>query len=180
MPGQTWNLNELQEAFPNALISPMYGYTGQGGVAMIDKSVRGKGIVFATTNKHLKIDGEKVTESNLADMYIKMQKKRARAFDEAKSRGLSNEEANAEVADRVPPIIRAIVATPNGSFINDYFTLSFSDLTSTDDDGKSKLDIQQVKDYIGTYGSNTTAARMLVALWNYRAGLNNFLDAYKK
>lgn len=179
VPGQTWNLNELQEAFPNALISPMYGYTGQGGVAMIDKSVRGKGIVFATTNKHLKIDGEKVTESNLADMYIKMQKKRARAFDEAKSRGLSNEEANAEVADRVPPIIRAIIATPNGSFINDYFTLSFSDLTSTDDDGKSKLDIQQVKDYIGTYGSNTTAARMLVALWNYRAGLNNFLDAYK-
>lgn len=178
VPDQTWNLDKVREAFPNAIISPMYLYAGHGGVAMVDKSVRGKGVVFATSNKHLKIDGEKVTESNLAEMYLRMQKKRKAALDEAKSRGLSDKEAQAEVAKMVPPLIRMIVANSNGTFIDNYFRLSFNDLVHTADDGKTKLDKNQVKEYLGTFGSNTTAARMLVSMWNYRSGLKNFIKAY--
>lgn len=178
VPDQTWNLDKVREAFPNAIISPMYLYAGHGGVAMVDKSVRGKGVVFATSNKHLKIDGEKVTESNLAEMYLRMQKKRKAALDEAKSRGLSDKDAQAEVAKTVPPLIRMIVANSNGTFIDNYFRLSFNDLVHTADDGKTKLDKNQVKEYLGTFGSNTTAARMLVSMWNYRSGLKNFIKAY--
>ena len=178
VPNQTWNLDKVKEAFPNAIISPMYLYAGHGGVAMVDKSVRGKGVVFATSNKHLKIDGEKVTESNIAEMYLKMQRKRKAALDEAKSRGLSDKEAQAEVAKSVPPLIRMVVANSNGTFIDNYFRLSFNDLVHTADDGKTKLDKDQVKEYLGTFGSNTTAARMLVSMWNYRSGLKNFVSAY--
>lgn len=176
--GTTWNLSSVREEFPNALVSPLYIYSGDGGTAMVDKTVRGKGVIFVTSNKHLKIDGEKVTESNLADMYLKMQRKRKAAYDDAIASRLSEDQANQSVAKTVPPLIRMVVANPEGAFIDDYFRLSFSDLTYTDDSGKTKLDTQQVKDYLGTFGSNTTAARMLVSMWNYRAGLQNFVDAY--
>lgn len=179
VPGQTWNLDQVRSAFPNAIISPMYLYSGNGGTAMVSKSVQGKGVVFATSNKHLKIDGEKVTESNLADMYLKMQRRRKEVYDQARARGLDDKAAKAEVAEQVPPLIRMIVANSNGAFINEYFRLSFNDMVHTADDGSTKLDRDQVKEYLGTFGSNTTAARMLVAMWNYRSGLSNFVNAYE-
>ena len=51
-----------------------------------------------------------------------------------------------------------IVANSNGTFIDNYFRLSFNDLVHTADDGKTKLDKNQVKEYLGTFGSNTTSA----------------------
>ena len=72
-----------------------------------------------------------------------MQKKRKAALDEAKSRGFSDKDAQAEVAKTVPPLIRMIVANSNGTFIDNYFRLSFNDLVHTADDGKTKLDKNQ-------------------------------------
>ena len=52
-----------------------------------------------------------------------------------------------------------IVANSNGAFINEYFRLSFNDMVHTDDDGSTKLDRDQEKQNLGTFSSNTKAAR---------------------
>lgn len=154
-----FELENFDKEHPNAIRSPLYIYAGSKGNlgASVKDSVKGKAVVFVTANKDLIIDGEKVTPENIASMYIKQNLNRR----------------------NTTPLIRMMIVNPKGMFIGNsnpsvdgveqegFFNMSFSDLVNSD----NKLDADAVKNRLSTIGSNTTASRMIVALWNYRAGL---------
>lgn len=153
-----FDLDSFDRDNPNAIRSPLYIYAGhKGNLGGIKDAVKGKAVIFVTANKDLVIDGEKVTSENIASMYIKQNLNRK----------------------NTTPLIRMVIVEPKGMFIGDsnpkvdkveqegFFSMSFSDLVDSD----NKLDINAVKSKLGTIGSSTTASRMIVAIWNYRAGL---------
>lgn len=155
-----FNLEDFNRDHPNALRSPVYIYSGSKGLLNKGKNgnINGKAIMFVTANPDLVIDGEKVTPENLASMYIKL--------------NLDKENTT--------PLIRMVVLEPKGFFVSSnkgtsgYFDMSFKDLASNDSD---RISSDQIAKFLSTYGGNTTAAKMVVSMWNYRAGLGRFLDA---
>lgn len=152
-----FDLSDFDRDHPNAIRSPLYVYSGSKGVLDKSKKVNGKGVIFVTANQDLTIEGEKVTPENIASMYIRLNQNK----------------------EETTPLIRMVVVEPKGIFVGSspdvegYFDMSFNDLRNAD----NKIAEGKVKEYLGTFGSNTTAAKMLVGVWNYRAGLSRFMDA---
>lgn len=150
-----FDLTNFERDHPNAIRSPLYIYSGSKGI--LDRKVKGKGIIFVTANKDLVINGEKVTPENIASMYLRLNQNK----------------------EQTTPLIRMVVVAPKGIFVGSdpthegYFDMSFKDLVGAD----NKIAEGKIKSYLSTFGSNTTAAKMLVGLWNYRAGLGRFLES---
>lgn len=163
-----FDLDNFDRDHPNVIRSPLYIYAGSKGNlgSSVKDSVKGRAIIFVTANRDLVIDGEKVTSENIASMYIKQNLDRK----------------------NTTPLIRMVVVDPKGMFVGSsnpsidgieqegFFNMSFSDLVNSD----NKLDADAVKNRLSTIGSNTTASRMIVALWNYRAGLARLEQIIKK
>lgn len=152
-----FELSDFNVDHPNAIRSPLYIYSGSKGILDKSKKINGKGVIFVTANKDLVIEGEKVTPENIASMYIRLNQNKK----------------------TTTPLIRMVIVEPKGIFVGSepgtdgYFDMSFKDLINPD----NKLEEGKLKSYLGTFGSNTTAAKMIVGLWNYRAGLGRFLDS---
>lgn len=75
--------------------------------------------------------------------------------------------------------VRMIVLNPKGYHVSDFLNFSFKDF--------GLADSASIKKFVGTLGSNTTAARMYTAFWNYRSSLlkmkeqyDNFAKAYSE
>lgn len=161
-----FELSQFYHDNPNAIRSQIYIYAGQrGDIGNIHDSVKGKAIVFVAANRDVKVDGERVTSENIADLYIRQQK----------SKGT--------------PVIRMMIVEPKGKYmfsskksegdIEGYLTMNYKSII--DEDGQSKFDKDEFKERLSTIGSSNTAATMIIALWNYRSGIirmNELLDRY--
>lgn len=161
-----FELSQFYQDNPNAVRSQIYIYAGQrGDIGNIHDSVKGKAIVFVAANRDVKVDGERVTSENIADLYIRQQK----------SKGT--------------PVIRMMIVEPKGKYmfsskksegnIEGYLTMNYKSII--DEDGQSKFDKDEFKERLSTIGSSNTAATMIIALWNYRSGIirmNELLDKY--
>ena len=159
-----FDLSQFYQDNPNAVRSPIYIYAGKiGETARIKDSVKGKAIVFVAANRDVKIDGERITSENIADLYIRQQ----------------------QIGGT--PVIRMMIVEPKGQYIfspakgqvgeEGYFTMNYDSIV--DENNQSKFDKDAFKEKLAVSGSSNTAASMIVALWNYRAGLvriNELID----
>lgn len=161
-----FNLNEFEHDHPNAVRSPLYIYAGsKGDIGNVKDSVKGKAIVFVAANKDVKIDGEKITSENIADLYIRQQKTGG------------------------TPVIRMMIVNPKGKFvfssskaqgkIEGFLDMNLKQINEENNE-INKYDAKEARKKLATVGSNTTAARMIVSIWNYRAGLIRMAELIEK
>lgn len=161
-----FDLSQFYHDNPNAIRSQLYIYSGKKGeLSHIKDSVRGKAIVFVAANRDLKVDGERITSENIASLYIRQQ--------------MTNS----------TPVIRMMIVNPKGMYmfsskksqgnIEGYLDMNYRFIE--DEDGQTKFDQKAFKEKLSTVGSINTGARMIIALWNYRAGIiriNELLAKY--
>lgn len=160
-----FELSQFYQDNSNAVRSPIYIYSGKkGGIETVKDSVKGKAIVFVAANKDVKIDGETITSENIADLYIRQQQTNS------------------------TPVIRMMILNPKGKYIfsssaqqgsiEGFFDMNYKQLKSESDEANS-FDANEFREKLSTVGSNTTATRTLIAIWNYRVGLiriNELID----
>lgn len=155
-PVKVRTLDEFRRTHPYTVISDPYIFTGKNFKGLNTSKIRGHAVVFVSNDTTLKPD-------ELMQIYIEQKE-------------AANREPNADLFNlSTKPRVRMLMLDPVGvSFKSLTFTKKMKDLYSTEQmiNGKKSIKIFPFEeDYMG--------ARMFTSLWNYRANLRKFLDAYE-
>lgn len=149
------SLAEYRKLHPYTVISDPYIFTGKNFRGLNASNIRGHAVVFVSNDTTLK-------PNELMQLYIEQKE----AFLRESNPDLFNLSTK--------PKVRMLMLDPVG--------VSFRSLTYG---GKMKKLYQTVQTVNGQkivnifpFMKDTTGTRMYVALWNYRANLKRFLDAY--
>lgn len=154
-PVQVRTLEAFKAKHPYTVVSDPYIFIGKNFKGLKASKIRGHAVVFVSNDTTLKPE-------ELMQIYIE-QKEATAAEPNADLFNLSTK-----------PRVRMLMLDPTGvSFKSLTFTKKMKDLYSTEQIINGKKAIKMFpfeEDYMG--------ARMFTSLWNYRANLKKFLDAY--
>lgn len=155
-PVQIRTLEEFKRTHPYTVVSDPYIFTGKNFKGLNTPKIRGHAVVFVSNDTTLKPD-------ELMQLYIEQKEATIR-------------EPNADLFNlSTKPKVRMLMLDSAGvSFKSLTFTKKMKDLYSTEQIINGKKSIKMFpfeEDYMG--------ARMFTSLWNYRANLRKFLDAYE-
>lgn len=155
-PVQIRTLEEFKRTHPYTVVSDPYIFTGKNFKGLNTSKIRGHAVVFVSNDTTLKPD-------ELMQLYIEQKEATIR-------------EPNADLFNlSTKPKVRMLMLDSAGvSFKSLTFTKKMKDLYSTEQIINGKKSIKMFpfeEDYMG--------ARMFTSLWNYRANLRKFLDAYE-
>lgn len=155
-PVQVRTLEAFKAKHPYAVVSDPYIFIGKNFKGLKTPKIRGHAVVFVSNDTTLKPE-------ELMQIYIE-QKEATAAEPNADLFNLSTK-----------PRVRMLMLDPTGvSFKSLTFTKKMKDLYSTEQIINGKKAIKMFpfeEDYMG--------ARMFTSLWNYRANLQKFLEAYR-
>lgn len=155
-PVQVRTLEAFKNKNPYTVVSDPYIFIGKNFKGLKTSKIRGHAVVFVSNDTTLKPE-------ELMQIYI--EQKEATATD-----------PNADLFNlSTKPRVRMLMLDPTGvSFKSLTFTKKMKDLYSTEQIINGKKAIKMFpfeEDYMG--------ARMFTSLWNYRANLQKFLEAYR-
>lgn len=155
-PVQVRTLEAFKNKNPYTVVSDPYIFIGKNFKGLKASKIRGHAVVFVSNDTTLKPE-------ELMQIYI--EQKEATAAD-----------PNADLFNlSTKPRVRMLMLDPTGvSFKSITFTKKMKDLYSTEQIINGKKAIKMFpfeEDYMG--------ARMFTSLWNYRANLQKFLEAYR-
>lgn len=156
VPVNPITLQNFKAKNPYTVVSDPYIYVGDNFKGLKSSKIRGHAVVFVSNDLSLSPD-------ELMDVYIRQKEATARTPD-------------ADLFDLdVKPRVRMLVLDNVGvSFKSLTFTQKMKELYSVEQSFNGVKSIKLFpfeEDYMGV--------RMVVSLWNYRANLKKFLDAYK-
>lgn len=155
-PVQVRTLEEFKKTHPYTVVSDPYIFIGKNFKGLNTSKIRGHAVVFVSNDTTLKPD-------ELMQLYIEQKEATIR-------------EPNADLFNlSTKPKVRILRLDSAGvSFRSLTFTKKMKDLYQT---------IQMVNGQkmvnLFPFMTDTTGARMYTSLWNYRANLRRFLDAYE-
>lgn len=155
-PVQVRTLEEFKRTHPYTVVSDPYIFIGKNLKGLNAPKIRGHAVVFVSNDTTLKPD-------ELMQLYIEQKEATIR-------------EPNADLFNlSIKPKVRMLMLDSAGvSFRSLTFTKKMKDLYQT---------VQMVNGQkmvnLFPFMMDTTGARMYTSLWNYRANLRKFLDAYE-
>lgn len=155
-PVQIRTLEEFKRTHPYTVVSDPYIFTGKNFKGLNTSKIRGHAVVFVSNDTTLKPD-------ELMQLYI-----------EQKEATIREPNANLFNLSTKPKVRMLMLDSAGVSFKSLTFTKKMKDLYSTEQIINGKKSIKMFpfeEDYMG--------ARMFTSLWNYRANLRKFLDAYE-